>query len=70
MEGVSNLSLKGGGGKAGFNKMPFWIVDLLVSCGRMPDSCKKKAVSKIARFVWTGPKPAFVFDADHKMTSY
>ena len=38
--------------------MPFWIADLLVSCGRMADSCKKNAVSKIAGFVWTGPKPA------------
>ena len=53
MGGVSNLSLEGE-----FNKMPFWIVDLLVSRGRMTDSCKTNAVSKIARFVWTGPKPA------------
>ena len=54
MEGVSNLSLE-----RGFNKMPSWIVDLLVSCERMADLCKKNAVSKIARFVWTGPKLAF-----------
>ena len=52
VEGVLNLSLE-----EGFNKMPFRIADLLVSCGRMADSCKKNAVSKIEGFVWTGPKP-------------
>ena len=39
MEGVLNLSLAGGGG---FNKMSFRIADLIVSCVRMADSCKKK----------------------------
>ena len=42
------IPVSGGGG--GSNKMPFWIADLLVSCGRMADSCKKNAVSKIAGF--------------------
>ena len=56
MEGVLNLSLAGWGG--GVNKMSFRIADLMVSCGRMTDSCKKNAVSKIAGFVRTGRKPA------------
>ena len=65
MEGVLNLSLVGG-----FNKMPFWIADLLVSCGRMVDSCKKNAVSKIAGLCGRGLNWRFVVDADHEMTSY
>ena len=63
--GFLNLTLD-----RGCSKMPFRKADSLVSFGRMTDSCKKNEVSKISRFVWTGPKRRFVVSADHKMTSY
>ena len=55
MEGVSNLSLKGGGGVQQGAFLDSGSTGFLWTNGRF---VYKNAVSKIARFVWTGPKPA------------
>ena len=33
----------------------FRLADLLISCGRKADSCKKNLVQKISGFLWMGP---------------
>ena len=53
MEGVSNLSLEGGFQQDAF--LDSGITGFLWTNGRF---VSKNAVSKIARFEWTGPKLA------------
>ena len=48
--------------------MPFREADLLVSCGRMADSCKKVRFQKYQDSCGRGLKRRFVVDADHKLT--